>query len=113
MFDVVVARTGLRDAEARDAGFDPLTVELTFWDHKVYYPGSREMHVRVTGDREMGRLLGAQMVGRYQSEVAKRIDVFATALFHGMRVDDLNALDLSYTPPVSSPWDPVQMSAQA
>jgi hypothetical protein len=30
-----------------------------------------------------------------------------------MRVDDLNDLDLSYTPPVSSPWDPVQMSAQA
>jgi len=30
-----------------------------------------------------------------------------------MRVDDLNDLDLSYTPPVSSPWDPVQMSAQS
>jgi len=42
-----------------------------------------------------------------------RLDVFATALFQGMRVDDLNDLDLSYTPPVSSPWDPVQMSAQA
>ena len=53
------------------------------------------------------------MVGHYHGEVAKRIDVFATALFHGMLIDDLNSLDLSYTPPVSSPWDPVQMSAQA
>jgi NADPH-dependent 2,4-dienoyl-CoA reductase/sulfur reductase-like enzyme len=113
VFDVVVARTGLRDAEAKDAGFDPLTVESTTWDHKVYYPGASEMHLRVTGDRKTGRLLGAQIVGHWRTEVAKRIDVFATALFHEMRVDELNALDLSYTPPVSSPWDPVQLSAQA
>jgi NADPH-dependent 2,4-dienoyl-CoA reductase/sulfur reductase-like enzyme len=113
VFDLVVGCTGLRDSEARDAGFDPLTVESTLWDHKVYYPGAHEIRIRITGDRETGRLLGAQMVGHYHGEIAKRIDIFATALFHGMRVDDLNALDLSYTPPVSSPWDPVQMSAQA
>jgi len=52
-------------------------------------------------------------LGHVHSEVAKRIDVFATALFHNMRVEGLNDLDLSYTPPLSSPWDPVQMSVQA
>jgi NADPH-dependent 2,4-dienoyl-CoA reductase/sulfur reductase-like enzyme len=113
VFDVVVARTGLRDAEAKEAGFDPLTVESTTWDHKVYYPGAHELRIRVTGDRKTGRLLGAQIVGHWQTEVAKRIDVFATALFHCMCIDELNALDLSYTPPVSSPWDPVQLGAQA
>ena len=113
VFDVAVARTGLRDAEAVKAGFEPLTVEATTWDHKVYYPGAHELHIRVTGDRKTGRLLGAQIVGHWQAEVAKRIDIFATALFHSMCIDDLNDLDLSYTPPVSSPWDPVQMSAQA
>jgi NADPH-dependent 2,4-dienoyl-CoA reductase/sulfur reductase-like enzyme len=113
VFDVVVARTGLRDIEAQQAGFDPLTIESTSWDHKVYYPGAHELRMRVTGDRKMGRLLGAQMVGHVQGEVAKRIDIFATALYAGMAVDELNDLDLSYTPPVSSPWDPVQMSAQA
>lgn len=113
VFDLVIARTGLRDSEAHKAGFDPLTVESRLWDHKVYYQGAREIVIRVTGDRKSGRLLGAQMVGHWQAEVAKRIDIFATALFHEMLVDDLNQLDLSYTPPVSSPWDPVQMSAQA
>ncbi|HLX40849.1 MAG TPA: FAD-dependent oxidoreductase, partial [Ktedonobacteraceae bacterium] len=111
--DLVIARTGLRDSEAKQAGFAPLTIESRHWDHKVYYPGARELAIRVTGDRESGRLLGAQMVGPWHTEVAKRIDIFATALFHEMLVDDLNQLDLSYTPPVSSPWDPVQMSAQA
>ncbi len=113
VFEVAAARTGLRDTQAVEAGFDPLTVESTYWDHKVYYPGAHELRIRVTGDRKTGRLLGAQMLGHWHGEVAKRIDVFATALFHGMCIDDLNALDLSYTPPLSSPWDPVQMSAQA
>ena len=112
VFDLVVARTGLRDEEARRASFDPLTVESTCWDHTVYYPGAHEMRLRLTGDQQTGRLLGAQIAGDFALEVAKRVDIFATALFHDMGIDDLNALDLSYTPPVSSPWDPVQMSAQ-
>jgi NADPH-dependent 2,4-dienoyl-CoA reductase/sulfur reductase-like enzyme len=112
VFDLAVARTGLLDEEARTAGFDPVSTESKIWDHKAYYPNARELVLRVTGDRPSGRLLGAQMVGHWQAEVAKRIDIFATALFHEMKVEDLSDLDLSYTPPVSSPWDPVQMSAQ-
>ena len=86
VFDLVVARTGLRETEAKDAGFDPLTVESTIWDHTVYHPGASTLHMRVTGDRKTGRLLGAQIVGHFHGEVAKRMDVFATALFHGMRI---------------------------
>jgi NADPH-dependent 2,4-dienoyl-CoA reductase/sulfur reductase-like enzyme len=112
VFDLVIARTGLRDDEAVLSGFDPFTAEVTTWDHKVYYPNAHEVRIRVTGDRKSGRLLGAQMLGHVHSEIAKRIDIFATALFHTMRVEELNDLDLSYTPPLSSPWDPVQMSAQ-
>lgn len=80
VFDVLVARRGLREAEAVNAGFDPLTVESTTWDHKVYYPGAHEIRIRVTGDRKTGRLLGAQMLGHWQAEVPKRMDIFATAL---------------------------------
>jgi NADPH-dependent 2,4-dienoyl-CoA reductase/sulfur reductase-like enzyme len=103
----------LREREAKGAGFDPFSVGTTAWDHKAYYPGAHEMHLRIMGDRGTGRLLGAQMIGNKSSEVSKRVDVFATALYHQMRVDELNDLDMSYTPPLSSPWDPVQMAAQA
>lgn len=113
LFDIVAARTGLREDEALRAGFDPFTIETTVWDHKAYYPGARELRLRVTGDQQTGKLLGAQLLGHKQSEVSKRVDVFATALFHRMDVEELNELDLSYTPPLSSPWDPVQMAAQA
>jgi NADPH-dependent 2,4-dienoyl-CoA reductase/sulfur reductase-like enzyme len=112
VFELAIARTGLLESEARSAGFDPFTTETVGWDHKAYYPGARQLHFRVTGDRTTGRLLGAQLLGHWKSEVSKRIDVFAAALFHEMAVDDLSALDLSYTPPLSSPWDPIQMAAQ-
>lgn len=111
VFDRVAARTGLRQQEARDAGFDPLTAALTAWDHKAYYPGAKELHIHLTADRLTGRLLGAQMVGHKESEVSKRIDIVATALYQGLSVQELCDIDLSYTPPLSSPWDPVQMAA--
>ena len=112
VFELAVSRTGLRDPEAADAGFDPLTVASTQYDHKAYYPGAHKLHLRLTGDQTSGRLLGAQLVGHHDAEVAKRIDIPAGALFHTMTVDGLNDLDLSYTPPFGSPWDAVQLAAQ-
>ena len=112
IFDHVAARTGLRDHEAAAAGFDPLTVESEADDHKAYYPGSHRIRIRVTGDRATGRLLGVQLFGHRQAEIAKRIDIAATAIFHGMTVDAINDLDLSYTPPLGSPWDALQAAAQ-
>ena len=69
--------------------------------------------MRVTGDRDSQRLLGAQIIGHWKAEVAKRIDVFATAIHHSMTVDGVVDLDLSYTPPLGTPWDAVQVAAQA
>ncbi len=112
VFDLAIARTGLREAEAREAGFDSFTAEVKAWDHKAYYPGAHEIRIRVTGDKGSGRLLGAQIIGHWHAQVSKRIDIFAGALFGGMKVDEINDLDLSYTPPLSSPWDPVQIAAQ-
>jgi NADPH-dependent 2,4-dienoyl-CoA reductase/sulfur reductase-like enzyme len=113
IFDQAAARTGLRDHEARAAGFDPVTVGSQADDHKAYYPGSHRIAMRVTGDRDSGRLLGWQLFGHKDAEIAKRIDIAATAIFHGMTVEAVSDLDLSYTPPLGSPWDAVQAGAQA
>jgi NADPH-dependent 2,4-dienoyl-CoA reductase/sulfur reductase-like enzyme len=113
VFDLAVARTGLRDPEAAEAGLDAVTVGSVQFDHKAYYPGAHQLHLRITGDQTSGRLLGAQLVGDHRAEVAKRIDIPANALFHHMTVDGLSDLDLSYTPPFGSPWDAIQLAAQA
>ncbi len=112
VFDMVVSRTGLRDHEAAAGGYDPVTVGHEADDHKAYYPGSERIAMRYTGDRRTGRLLGVQLFGHRSAEVAKRVDVAATALFHQMTVDAMSDLDLSYTPPLGSPWDAVQAGAQ-
>ena len=113
IFDQAAARTGLRHSEAAAAGFDPVTVGFEADDHKAYYPGSHRISMRFTGDKTTGRLLGVQLFGHRNAEIAKRIDIAATAIFHGMTVDAISDLDLSYTPPLGSPWDAVQMGAQA
>ncbi|MGI8448700.1 MAG: hypothetical protein ACR2MP_16285 [Streptosporangiaceae bacterium] len=113
IFDQAAARTGLRDHEAVAAGFDPVTVPSGADDHKAYYPGSHRITMRFTGDRQTGRLLGVQLFGHRHAEIAKRVDIAAAAIFNTMTVEGLSDLDLSYTPPLGSPWDAVQMGAQA
>jgi NADPH-dependent 2,4-dienoyl-CoA reductase/sulfur reductase-like enzyme len=112
VFDLVCARTGIRSHEATSAGFDPLTVVAEADDHKAYYPGSHRLVLRYTGDRQTGRLLGLQLVGALGSEIAKRIDIGATAIFHDMSIDEMSDLDLAYTPPLGSPWDALQVGSQ-
>jgi NADPH-dependent 2,4-dienoyl-CoA reductase/sulfur reductase-like enzyme len=113
IFDLVAARTGLKDDDAGGFGFHPLTLAGEYWDHKVYYPGAKKLWLRLTGDSRTGRLLGLQMLGEPETLVAKRIDTAAAALFANTSVEGLNDLDLSYSPPVNSPWDPLQVCAQA
>jgi len=112
IFNLVAARTGLRDLEAASVDHHPRTTGSTADDHKAYYPGSRTIHTRITGDTVTGRLLGVQMVGAIPTAVHKRIDTAAAAIFNANSIDQLNDLDLSYTPPLGSPWDVLQAAAQ-
>lgn len=112
VFDLVAARTGLREHEAIAAGYRPATSQAIADDHKRYYPGAQPITIRITGDTDTGQLLGAQLVGRLGTETAKRVDTYATALFAGLTVEQVSDLDLSYTPPLGSPWDAVQAATQ-
>jgi len=112
VFDLVAARTGLRHHETGTLDASPLTRVTVTDDHKRYYPGAVPLTMSVTGDQSTGRLLGAQIVGERTAEISKRIDTFATALHAELTVDDVIDLDLSYTPPLGSPWDAVQVAAQ-
>ncbi|KPN28908.1 coenzyme A disulfide reductase [Halolamina pelagica] len=110
-FDLEVARTGLVDEEqAREAGFDPVSVTITTPSRAHYYPGGSEIEITILGDRETGRVLGASMAGR--EGVAKRIDTVATALHAEMTAHQLSYLDLAYAPPFSPVWDPVLTAAK-
>lgn len=111
-FDNVITRTGLNEQEALRAGLTPISTDLETWDHKVYYLKAEKIHIRVTADRDSRRILGAQMIGAYGTEISKRIDLFSAAIYHELTVQEFSDYDLSYAPPLSSPWDPVQLAVQ-
>ena len=114
IFDLAAARTGLRDHEAVAAGHQPgHRRQPAADDHKAYYPGSHpDPHPRHRRPRHRAAARRAA-VRPHGAEIAKRVDIYATAIFHGMTVDAVSDLDLSYTPPLGSPWDAVQMATQA
>jgi len=105
-----VARTGLNEREATDAGFDIAIAIIESTTRASYYPGSTPVTVKVVADATNGRLLGAQIVGR--EGAAKRIDVLATAIWNEMTVEEIQQLDLGYAPPFSPVWDPVLVAAR-
>lgn len=105
-----IARSGLGEGEARDAGFDVETVSIDNTTRAGYFPGAEPMTVKMIADRRDRRLLGAQIVGG--AGAGKRIDTVATALWAGFTVDDVMFSDLSYAPPFSGVWDPVQVAAR-
>ena len=107
---VEVARTGLNEDEARAAGFDFVTVTTRSTTRAGYYPEAKKITMKVLAEKRSGRLLGTQIVG--EEGAAKRIDVFATALWNEMTVDAMLNMDLSYAPPFAPVWDPVLIAAR-
>jgi NADPH-dependent 2,4-dienoyl-CoA reductase/sulfur reductase-like enzyme len=105
-----IARTGLGEAGAAEAGYDAVAVTIESSTRAGYFPGAAPIWVKMLAERGSGRLLGAQIVGAGEGS-AKRIDVVATALWNDMTVAGLADVDLSYAPPFSPVWDPVAVAA--
>ncbi len=105
-----IARTGLNEKEAAEAGFEFESVVVDSTTRAGYYPGTSPIRTKMTVEKHSGRLLGAQIVGK--EGAAKRIDVIAAALWVEMTVGEMLNLDLSYVPPHSPVWDPVLVAAR-
>jgi NADPH-dependent 2,4-dienoyl-CoA reductase/sulfur reductase-like enzyme len=108
--DVEIARTGLKESQARAAGLRHVTVVVEAGSRAGYYPGAAPMTVKMIAERGTGRLLGLQILGR--EGAAKRVDIGAVALTAGLTVDRMVDLDLGYAPPFSPVWDPVLVAAR-
>ncbi|MCC9605822.1 FAD-dependent oxidoreductase [Blastopirellula sp. JC732] len=108
-FDQAAGITGLSMKMARRLGFDPLSVTIAANHHAGYYPGAKQLALKLIFAKESGKILGAQCAGI--EGVDKRIDVIATAMQMGATVRQLAGVDLCYAPPFGSAKDPVHMAA--
>jgi NADPH-dependent 2,4-dienoyl-CoA reductase/sulfur reductase-like enzyme len=108
--ELELARTGLKESEATEAGFEFLTATIESTTRAGYYPGAQNMKTKLIVEKRTGRLLGAQIIGK--EGAAKRIDALATALWNDMSVQEIQHLDLSYAPPFAPVWDPILIAAR-
>ncbi|MCJ1907008.1 CoA-disulfide reductase [Planococcus ruber] len=107
VFALDVAMTGLNERSLIEKGLLYETVLLKGNSNAGYYPDHSEITLKVHFNPETRKILGAQCIG--SKGVDKRIDVLATAMYAGLAIEDLQALELCYAPPYSSPKDPINM----
>jgi NADPH-dependent 2,4-dienoyl-CoA reductase/sulfur reductase-like enzyme len=109
VFGMGFATTGLSAVQARVEGFSPAAVQIEGLSRPRYFEGAGTA-VELVADRATGRLLGGSVVG--EEGAAGRINVIATALQARLRVEQFAQLDLAYSPPFSTVWDPLLIAAQ-
>lgn len=107
-FDLTVACTGMNERIAKAANINYEKSFTISASHASYYPDAQSMSIKTLFEKETGKLLGVQIIGK--EGVDKRCDVFATALRANFTVFDLCELELCYAPPFSSAKDPINMA---
>lgn len=108
LFDLTVAGTGANEKHLKECKIPYMVSYTHSGSHASYYPGAKQMAIKLIFSPDKGKVLGGQIVG--EEGVDKRIDVLATAIHGGMTVFDLEELELAYAPPYSSAKDPINMA---
>ena len=109
VFDHCVARTGLTEADARQAGFDVIVALAPAPDKAHFMPEAKPLLLKIVVDSKTRKLLGAESVGPGAGD--KRIDVAAMAITASMTVDELANADLCYAPPYAPAMDNIITAA--
>lgn len=103
LFDLTIAMTGINEKTLKRMNLPYAKIHTHANDHAGYYPGSKQIHMKLLFDPSSGKIYGAQAVG--ENGVDKRIDILAVALRAGLTVHDLQDLELCYAPPYGSAKD--------
>jgi len=107
-YGLAASLTGLTEGLATRMGIPHSVIHLHPGSHAGYYPGAHPISIKVLFDPETGKLLGAQATGF--DGVDKRIDVIATAIYAGLKIQDLMNLELAYAPAFGSAKDAINQT---
>ncbi|MEM0343282.1 MAG: FAD-dependent oxidoreductase [Thermoplasmata archaeon] len=110
-FGCQVAAVGPTTPQLEAAGIKPLVGKVRAFTLPDYYPGRKEIYVKVLAHPETGKILGAQIVG--EDRVHMRINAFAVAIQAGMTVQELAQLETAYCPPAAPTVDPITIACEA
>ncbi len=102
--DLNAGRTGLTEAQAKEAGFDVITATCVTDDKAHYYPDASTFVTKLVADRASHKLLGMQVLGA--GAVDKMTDIAVTGISLGAKAEDFDTMDFSYAPPFSTAIHP-------
>ena len=97
-------RTGLTEAQAKEAGYEVTSVICVVDDKAHYYPGASSFLIKLTAETATRKLLGLQVLGA--GAVDKLTDIAVVGTSQGMKLDDFDTLDFAYAPPFSTAIHP-------
>ena len=109
LFNLNLARTGLTEKMATEAGYDYITVLNPSPDKAHFLKSAKLIIIKFIIDRNSRKLLGAQIVG--PGDVAKRMEIAVANIASGVSVLDIAQYDLAYAPPFSPAMDNIITTA--
>ncbi len=108
-FGLTAACTGASEKALRKAGIDDAQATYLHPGHHAgYYPGAKQIHLKLVFSKTDGRIYGAQAVA--EEGAVRRIDVIALAIQKGLTVYDLEDVELCYAPQYGAAKDPVNVA---
>ena len=110
-FGCQVAAVGPTTAQLEAAGIKPIIGKVRGFTLPDYFPGRKEIYVKVLAHPKDGRILGAQIVG--ESRVHMRVNAYATAIQAGMTAHDFAKLETAYCPPAAPTMDVITIACEA
>jgi NADH oxidase (H2O2-forming) len=109
--DIQAGGTGLSKGLADYYGLNVVEAKAEGSTRARYYPGGKELIVKMLADKETHRIIGAQMVGG--EEVTGRINWLTAAIYKGVTAEEfVNAFENAYCPPTSMVKDVVNEAAE-
>ena len=88
----------------------PIIGTITAKTRAHYYPGGKDIKIKLIAEPELGRIIGTQIIGG--EEVTQRINMASIAIQKGLTVHEVNSTDTCYSPPVSDYWEPFITAAE-
>ncbi len=110
MFGFEVGGTGLTESHAHQEGLETISGSIASKTRAEYYPGGKDIVVKIVAEPDTGRVIGGQIVGG--EEVTQRINIVSIAIQKQMNVWELSKADTCYAPSVCTPWEPVILAAE-
>jgi NADPH-dependent 2,4-dienoyl-CoA reductase/sulfur reductase-like enzyme/rhodanese-related sulfurtransferase len=106
--NMTIGFVGLNSNDAKKYNINTISVALHTGSHERFIPGSKHIYMKILVNSDTKKIIGAQVSGKGDG-VDKRLDTLSTAIYSGLTLEDINNLNLCYSPGLSVSKDPINI----